>query len=282
MVTEEIRYLYHDEKPFSLQLIHPDIKGPLPLVIDLHGGCWSKGSKAECLSRDLVLAEAGVASAALDFRQGASGYPNSLIDINYAIRWLKANADELNILPEKIGIIGQSSGGHLAMLSAMRPHDPRYASLRLEHYPDIDATVNCVGMLWPVINPLSRYKRICFLRTQINTPAWVGDLPERHNLYWASELEMAEGNPLLAIESGERVYTPPTIWIQGKPDPVHDYHDPESPYELNEPERFALNYREAGGSIKILNINQKERTTRKSLDPLVKFLQNNLADKKYE
>ncbi len=83
---------------------------------------------------------------------------------------------------------------------------------------------------------------------------------------------MAEGNPMLALENGEAVETPPALWIQGQPDPVHDYRDPDSPRDLNEPERFAANYRDAGGDIEIAYIDQGERSTTASSDPLAAFL----------
>ena len=262
----------------SLRLFRPVGAGPFPAVLDLHGGAWTDGDRSGCQARDEVLAEAGIAAAALDFRQAGDGYPTSLIDINYAVRWLKAHAEELGIDRDRIGITGQSSGGHLAMLSAMRPRDQRYASIALNaDAPPVDATVYCVGMLWPVINPLSRYRRARRLRGDANPPAWVGDLPERHDVYWGTEQAMAEGNPMLALESGETVETPPALWVQGRPDPVHDYRDPDSPLDLNEPERFAANYHKAGGEIEVVYIDQAVRSTNASFDPLAEFLQKHLA-----
>ena len=276
--TEDIDYLHHGDRPMTLRLFRPADAGPFPAVLDLHGGGWAKGDRNDCQARDAVLADAGIAAAALDFRHAGDGYPTSLIDINYAVRWLKAHGAELRVDPGRIGIIGQSSGGHLAMLAAMRPHDPRYASIALSTGdPAIDATVRCVGVLWPVINPLSRYRRVRRLRDDGDPPAWVGDLPERHDLYWVTEQAMAEGNPMLALENGESAETPPALWIQGQPDPVHDYRDPDSPLDLNEPERFAANYRAAGGDIEVLYIDQDVRSTKASFDPLARFLQDHLA-----
>ena len=60
-------------------------------------------------------------------REGA--YPLALTDINYAVRWTKLHAKDLKTRPDLVGISGQSSGGHLAMLAAMRPHDPRYTAI---------------------------------------------------------------------------------------------------------------------------------------------------------
>jgi acetyl esterase/lipase len=274
--TDDINYLRHGDRAMLLRLFRPTGAGPFPLMIDLHGGCWSRGSLDECQLRDELLCEHGIAAAALDFRHGADGYPSSLVDINYAVRWLKAHADEWRIDPERIGIVGASSGGHLAMLAAMRPHDPRYTAIPLEGAAPVDATVHCVGMMWPVINPLSRYRHALRSRAAASPPAWVADLPERHQLYWGSEAAMAEGNPVLALENGEAVATQPALWVQGRPDPVHDYRDPESPLDLNEPERFAADYRKAGGDIEIAYIDQDKRATGTAVEPLVGFLQRHL------
>ena len=61
-------------------------------MIDVHGGAWTNGDRTECQARGEALAAAGLVVAAIDFRQAADGYPTSLIDINYATRWLKAHA----------------------------------------------------------------------------------------------------------------------------------------------------------------------------------------------
>lgn len=275
--AEDIEYLNHGDRPMALRLFRPAGTGPFPAVLDLHGGAWTESDLNDCQARDEVLAEAGIAAAALDFRQAGDGYPTSLADINYAVRWLKAHAEELRLDPGRIGIVGQSSGGHLAMLAAMRPRDPRYTEIALDGgTPPVDAEVCCVGMLWPVINPLSRYRRVRRLRDEENTPAWVGNLPERHDLYWETEQAMAEGNPMLVLERGETVETPPALWVQGRPDPVHDYRDPDSPLDLNEPERFAANYRKAGGEIEVQYIDQDVRSTNASFDPLAGFLRKHL------
>ena len=107
--------------------------------------------------RHQSMASHGIVSIALDFRSGNEDpYPASVQDINYAVRWAKRNARELKTRPDLIGLSGQSSGGHLAMLVAMRPHDPRYAAIPLPAgSPAHDASVRCVVMSWPVINPLS-------------------------------------------------------------------------------------------------------------------------------
>ena len=276
--TEDFDYLRHGDRALKLRVFRPHGDGPFPAVIDLHGGAWCNGSLNECKARDEVLAASGLVAVALDFRHAEDGYPSSLIDINYAVRWVKANAAKLGVRADRVGLCGQSSGGHLAMLAAMRPHDPRYAAIALPAgSAAVDATVQCVAMTWPVINPLSRYRHARRARDAANPPAWVGDIPQRHDTYWKTEANMAEGNPVLALERGEKVQTPPALWVQGRPDIVHDYRDPDSPVDANEPERFVADYRKAGGTIDLIYIDYATRAGHASHDPVAAFFHKQFA-----
>lgn len=271
-------YVHHAaEGPQLMRFFAPIGPGPFPVVVDLHGGAWCKQDLTTCEGRDLVVVKSGIAVAALNFRHAGSGYPSSLIDINLAIRWLKANAGKLNIRADAVGLSGQSSGGHLAMLSAMRPWDPRYTVLPAPDGSVADASVQAVVMQWPVINPLSRYRNVMRLRASGDAPAWVADLPERHELYWKTEAAMTEGNPTMLLERGEKAELPPALWIQGRPDPVHDYRDPESPVAANEPERFASAYRRAGGSIDVIHIDNAARESDASHVPTAAFFKRELC-----
>src|SRR5262249_44072575 len=69
--------------------------------------------------------------------------------------------------------------------------------------------------------------------------------------YWQSEANMAEGNPTMALERGEKLQLPPAIWFQGRDDTAHDYKDPDSSFAGNEPQRFEAAYKKAGGDIKL-------------------------------
>ena len=275
--TQDVEYLRHGERGFMARLFKPQGAGPFPAVVEVHGGAWCNGDLNECRIYAEGFARAGLAVAAIDFRHAGDGYPTSLADINYAIRWVKAHASELNTRADLVGIAGQSSGGHLAMLAAMRPNDPRYAAIQLpSSAPAADATVRAVAMLWPVINPLSGYRHALRARDSANPPAWVGSIPQRHDLYWKTEANMAEGNPTLILERREPALTPPAIWIQGQPDPVHDYLDLESPIRENEPQRFVAQYRKAGGEIDLLYIDNAKKQGEGSFAPAAAFFHRHI------
>jgi acetyl esterase/lipase len=249
--VEDVEYLRHGSKPLMARVFKPQGEGLFPALVECHGGAWCMSDRFTEKLRHEAMAARGIVSIALDFRSGSEDpYPASVQDINYAVRWAKANAHALKTRPEAIGLSGQSSGGHLAMLVAMRPRDPRYAAIALPAgSPAQDASVRCVIMSWPVINPLSRYRLAKREQASANPPDWPKSIIARQDSYWQGEANMAEGNPTLALERGEKVLTPPAIWFQGRGDMLHDYKDPETNFAGNEPQRFAANYKKAGGEI---------------------------------
>src|SRR5262249_3032777 len=134
--VEDIEYLRHGDKPLLARVFRPRGEGPFPALVECHGGAWCLSDRTTEKLRHQAMASHGIVSIALDFRSGDTDpYPASVIDINYAVRWAKLNAKALKTRPELIGISGQSSGGHLAMLVAMRPNDPRYAATALPPPP---------------------------------------------------------------------------------------------------------------------------------------------------
>ena len=130
--VEDVEYIRHGDMPLLVRLFKPSGKGPFPLIVQLHGGAWCRGDRTNDTVINEPLAKSGVVVAALDWRMPpVAPYPAALADINYATRWLKARAAELNSRPELFGLMGSSSGGHQAMLAAMRPRDSRYSALPL-------------------------------------------------------------------------------------------------------------------------------------------------------
>lgn len=90
--------------------------GPFPLIVWIHGGAFSGGSKslaANSAARQLT--SRGFAIASLEYRlSGEALFPAGVLDLKAAIRHLRANAATYRIAPDKIGAWGSSAGGHLA------------------------------------------------------------------------------------------------------------------------------------------------------------------------
>ncbi|MFM9971806.1 MAG: alpha/beta hydrolase [Burkholderiales bacterium] len=251
---QDIEYLRHGDEPLLARWFQPRGDGPFPAMIEVHGGAWTNYDRTRGKSLHEALARSGVVVLSLDFRQGKSGpFPCSSADINYGIRWLKANAARFKIRADRVGISGNSSGGQLVMLGAMKPHDARFTNIPLAAgSPNVDATVGCVVMLWPVINPFGRYRMAKRELAKPNPRDFAARLIKSHDDYWGSEAIQREANPMLMLERQEKVLLPPAMWIQATQDDVHNYVDEESgktdaAQSEPEAERFAGNYRKAGG-----------------------------------
>ena len=243
--VQDIEYLRHGDKPLLARIFQPSGAGPFPMIVDLHGGAWFRGDRLNDTVINEPLAKGGVVVAALDFRLPPdASYPGSVADINYAVRWLKARAKDLGSRPDLVGAMGISSGGHLGMLVGMRPDDQRYAALPLPAgAPAVDARLRCMILCWPVIDPLARYRYVKKLKEGGKPyPDLVDRVMPGHDQYWKTEEAMAEGNPVLALERGERVETPPVLYLQGTKDIAHPRPDLD---------RFVTQYRKAGGQVEL-------------------------------
>ena len=100
----------------KLDLYVPAGAGPFPLVIDIHGGGFMMGDKANPDSADALLA-AGFAVASINYRlSGEAKAPAQIQDAKAAVRWLRANAAKYKLDPQRFASFGQSAGGNLAAL----------------------------------------------------------------------------------------------------------------------------------------------------------------------
>jgi len=113
----DVKYVAGGDAAQSLDVYFPESPAdkPLPLLVWIHGGGWSGGSKTQVpylyqLPRGYV-----VASVEYRFSQKAK-FPAQIQDCQAAIRWLRANAKKYGIDPSRIGVGGASAGGHLAAL----------------------------------------------------------------------------------------------------------------------------------------------------------------------
>ncbi len=92
-----------------------------PAVVIIHGGGFTGGRRdaARELNIGSTLARNGYIGMSIDYALADIGrptWPQNLFDCKTAVRWLRANADRLQIDPDHIGVIGGSAGGTLASL----------------------------------------------------------------------------------------------------------------------------------------------------------------------
>ncbi len=99
--------------------ILPGSQGLRPGLLLIHGGAWTKGSKEAYQEWGPLLAQAGFAAIAVNYRRSSAtnvGWPGALEDVRQAFHWMVAHARSFQINPQRIGVIGDSAGGQLAAL----------------------------------------------------------------------------------------------------------------------------------------------------------------------
>jgi acetyl esterase/lipase len=103
-------------------------RGPRPAVMFIHGGGWSGGSRDHYTSAAKRLADSGWVTATIEYRLVPEGvFPHAVQDCLCALSYLRANAEELEIDPERIAVMGYSAGGHLSSLLGVAADLPELA-----------------------------------------------------------------------------------------------------------------------------------------------------------
>ncbi len=178
-----------------------------PAVISIHGGGWHGGDKGERYAAHCRwLASQGYVVLDVQYRLSPQSlWPAHLEDVKTAIRWLRANAEQYQVDPERIALIGRSAGGHLALMAAFTAGDPAFPPP--PGLPERDDVQAVIGIYPPTDLPL--------LQKTVYTPLnyWLGStIAERPDLYIAaSPLYKAKASapPVLLAHGGfDNLVTP--------------------------------------------------------------------------
>ncbi|MBR6405717.1 MAG: alpha/beta hydrolase [Lachnospiraceae bacterium] len=146
------------ELPESKYIPIPDVSGKtqkrFPCVIFIKGSGWGKQNCYVELPMFIDIARAGFVVAAVEYRPASlEPFPGFVSDVKAAIRFLRANCDDFDIDPNRIAILGDSSGGHTSLMIGstgwMRDYDDG-------DYPDVSSEVQaCVA--WYGVSDFSRF-----------------------------------------------------------------------------------------------------------------------------
>jgi acetyl esterase len=115
----DVVYFQLSERTLHLDIFSPQGNQPNngQTIVMIHGGGWASGNKSHMHPMANALALRGYTCIAVEYRLSPEAkYPAALNDIHRAINWITEYANTLLITPEKLAILGTSSGGHLAAL----------------------------------------------------------------------------------------------------------------------------------------------------------------------
>jgi acetyl esterase/lipase len=127
-IQKEIVYGQGNNRDLKLDIYRPHERENLHTAVLLfHGGAWRMGDKAMMEPFGPELARLGFLAVMPEYRLlGESPWPAQLEDVKAAIRWTRANAESLDIHPDRIVVQGFSAGGHLALMAGGTPEMPAF------------------------------------------------------------------------------------------------------------------------------------------------------------
>jgi acetyl esterase/lipase len=229
---EDVEYARVDGAALLARVYRPrGPEGPVPALVDVHGGAWTFFDRTADAYFDRALAACGLVVAALDFRQApAHRHPAAVDDVTTGIRFFRTNAARFGVDSARIGLVGGSSGGHLLLLAALRA----------------DAGVSFALPLWPIADPGARYR---YLLDRIANPRPSRDpffkaeiLKQAHESYFADLAAMDAASVPHVVASGRAERLPP-VWI------AHPELDENVTLEMTR--HLVDTYRRAGGSAEL-------------------------------
>ncbi|MDG2064845.1 MAG: alpha/beta hydrolase [SAR324 cluster bacterium] len=122
--------VFHQQAGFQLKLdiYRPhNTKKKHPGILQIHGGAWITGSKRQASFLMSRMAARGWVCFSVSYRFSPDiVFPEHLIDVKHALRWIRNNAEEHGLDPDFIITTGGSSGGHLAAMTALTQNQSEF------------------------------------------------------------------------------------------------------------------------------------------------------------
>ncbi|WP_456867983.1 alpha/beta hydrolase fold domain-containing protein [Galbibacter sp. BG1] len=196
---ENVIYKTTKEKDLTADVFIPNKKKEnYPAVLLIHGGGWISGSKENQKVMAQKLAENGYVAVSINYTLSTvAPYPQAVLDIKDALKWMRTHGDNLKIDTDKIAVLGASAGAQLATLVGVTPNNPSFKTSSTVS-DKVQAIVNIDGIT-SFIHPEAEESEIA--------GKWLGGLRNENPTNWksASPLEYVGENtpPILFVNSAQ-------------------------------------------------------------------------------
>lgn len=199
-------YAHVDSRALQLDAYLPAAgHAPTPAVVVVHGGSWNARARSDFPRWDWWFVDHGFAVFDVDYRLAPQpNWQTATGDVKCAIGWVRANAQQFNVDPQRIAIFGRSAGAHLALLAAYTTDVPELPP----GCPATDTSVQAAISFYGVTDLVFDYEHPANQR--------VIDGPETLRLFTGGTPDSApEIYRLASPTSHVNERTPPTFLIHG-------------------------------------------------------------------
>jgi acetyl esterase/lipase len=179
-----------------------------PAIVRMHGGGWIAGTRSELFAWNIWLNELGYVVFDVEYRLAPPvRWLDEVGDVKCALGWVAAHSEQYRIDANRISLMGNSAGGHLAMLAAYTMGDPDVPSTCDAMPVKVNAVVNIYG---PSDLPRGYYQSGSPRYVQHAMDTFIGGPPEAYKDRYRTL------SPLTYVNAK----TPPTITLLGTSDRI--------------------------------------------------------------
>ena len=169
-VRRSVEYVVHGGESLNGHLYLPSGPGPHPAVIGVHGGGWHTRNSDNYQYWGPWLAARGYALFAPDYRLSSAerkSFPEALQDIRAAVQWIKGNAIDLRVDPERVALMGDSAGGHLVSMVALAGEHPLFKEGNAgDPFGTFSTRVKAVVPVYAVLDLVQQWRHDLLARTR--------------------------------------------------------------------------------------------------------------------
>jgi len=258
---EGVTYVERGKTPLKMDIVAPvGMEGPRPAVILVHGGAWTFGSRQWMRPSADFIAGMGFVGATIDYRLTPSGakFQDQVRDCLAAVKFLRKNAAEYGVNPDRIAIGGDSAGGHLALLAGLTKDVSVYEE---DSCPGVSSDVCAIIDIYGPTNMMALYHEAPWV-LRPDMERFIGGTPASAPEQWK------QASPLTHV----RADAPPVLILHGDGDAIVNY---TQAVELEQA------IRKAGGTCRLIRIRGgthgwclyfTENDSLRTLPSLVRFL----------
>jgi len=193
--AENVHYAKDDRQTLDIYTPQTNEGEKHPVLIYLHGGGWTSGDKSRAASKPAFFTENGYVFVSVNYRLHPDvQYEEMADDAAKAVKWVMDHADEYQIDPSKINVMGHSAGGHLAALIAANP-----------------VYLNRVGLTPASLNS------IVVLDGPLDMKRFIEAIPSYQKVFGSDEKVWTEASPLSYINNSK---LPPAYLVTRWEDPA--------------------------------------------------------------
>ncbi len=158
-IIEGLEYVKRADHALTGDLYLPADAVNAPCVVAVHGGAWQRGQRANYRHLGRFLADRGIGLFAISYRFAPKNrFPAALHDVRAGVQFLRSKGAGLGVDPNRIGLMGDSAGGHLSSLAALAGDHENFAGQPDDAYPGVSTKVKVCAPVYGVYDMAAQWE----------------------------------------------------------------------------------------------------------------------------